>query len=226
MLLQVPEVLDADRVRTCRAMLDAAAWVDGGSTAGFQSKRVKNNLQLPEGSDVAQKLGAIVLDALDASLLFNSAALPARVFPPLFNCYRGGQGFGSHVDNAIRTVSRTGHRLRTDISATLFLNSPDEYDGGELVIDDTYGPHSVKLPAGHLVLYPGTSLHRVLPVTRGARLASFFWIQSLVREDAQRTLLFDMDMAIVRLRQQVGDNDEIVALTSVYHNLLRRWASL
>ncbi len=226
MLLHVPEVLTTERVSECRALLDAAEWVDGSETAGFQSMQVKRNLQLRQDSESAQNLGGIVLDALEQNLLFNSAALPARVFPPLFNCYREGQTFGSHVDNAIRSVPRTGHRIRTDISATLFLSEPDEYEGGELVIDDTYGPHRVKLPAGHLVLYPGTSLHRVLPVARGARIASFFWIQSLVREDAQRSLLFDTDMAIVRLRQQVGDNDQIVALTGVYHNLLRRWAEV
>ena len=226
MLLHVPEVLSAERVRRFRERLEAAEWVDGGVTAGFQSATVKRNLQLAEDSPVARELGAELLDALDASLLFNAAALPARVFPPLFNCYREGQDFGNHVDNAIRTVPRTGHRVRTDISATLFLAEPDEYDGGELVIDDTYGPHRVKLAAGHLVLYPGTSLHRVVPVTRGARFAAFFWIQSLVREDAQRALLFDMDMAIVGLRRQLGDNEQVVALTGVYHNLLRRWASV
>jgi PKHD-type hydroxylase len=226
MLLHVPEVLSADQVRAFRSRLKDAEWADGGATAGFQSKTVKHNLQLPETSETARELGAAVLDALDGSLLFNSAALPARVFPPLFNWYREGQNFGSHVDNAIRTVSRSGHRVRTDISATLFLSAPEEYDGGELVIDDTYGPHEVKLPAGDMVLYPGTSLHRVLPVKRGARYASFFWIQSLVREDAQRAILFDMDMAIVRLRQQIGDNDQVVALTGIYHNLLRRWATV
>jgi PKHD-type hydroxylase len=226
MLLHVPEVLSADLVRAFRERLERAGWSDGGVTAGFQSKTVKRNLQLPEASDAARELGAAVLDALDANLLFNAAALPARVFPPLFSCYREGQDFGNHVDNAIRTVPRTGHRVRTDISATLFLSAPDEYDGGELVIDDTYGPHEVKPPAGHMVLYPGTSLHRVLPVKRGARYASFFWIQSLVREDSQRAILFDMDMAIVGLRQQLGDNAQVVALTGVYHNLLRRWASV
>jgi PKHD-type hydroxylase len=226
MLLHVPEVLSADQVRAIRSRLKDAEWADGGATAGFQSKTVKHNQQLPETSEAARELGAAVLDALDGSLLFNSAALPARVFPPLFNCYREGQNFGNHVDNAIRTVTRSGHRVRTDISATLFLSAPEEYDGGELVIDDTYGPHEVKLPAGHMVLYPGTSLHRVLPVTRGARYASFFWIQSLVREDAQRAILFDMDMAIVRLRQQLGDNEQVVALTGIYHNLLRRWATV
>jgi PKHD-type hydroxylase len=226
MLLHVPDVLSSEQLRECRGVLDAAEWVDGSSTAGFQSTQVKRNMQLSEGSGPARQLGAIVLDALDRSLLFNAAALPARVFPPLFNRYENSQAFGNHVDNAVRQVRATGHRLRTDISATLFLAEPDEYEGGELAVDDTYGPHTVKLPAGHLVLYPATSLHRVMPVTRGVRLASFFWIQSLVREDAQRTLLFDMDMAIVRLRQQVGDNDSVVALTGVYHNLLRRWATV
>lgn len=226
MLLHVPDALTPDAVRDCRTLLDGAEWVDGAGTAGFQSRGVKHNLQLPEDSDTARRLGAMVLDALDANLLFNSAALPARIFPPLFNCYRQGQAFGYHVDNAVRQVKSTGHRVRTDISATLFLSEPDEYDGGELVIDDTYGPHSVKLPAGHLVLYPGTSLHRVLPIKRGARLASFFWIQSLVREDAQRAMLFDMDMAIVRLRREHGDSEPVVSLTSVYHNLLRRWATV
>jgi PKHD-type hydroxylase len=226
LLLSVPDVLSAEQVRECRAVLDAAAWVDGSATAGFQSTQVKRNSQLPQDSAEAKQLGRVVLDALDRSLLFMSAALPARVFPPLFNRYENAQSFGNHVDNAIRQVPASGHRVRTDISATLFLSAPDEYDGGELVIDDTYGPHAVKLPAGHLVLYPSTSLHRVQPVTRGVRVASFFWIQSLVREDAQRSVLFDMDMAIVRLRRQVGDNEGVVALTGVYHNLLRRWASV
>ncbi|HET8697097.1 MAG TPA: Fe2+-dependent dioxygenase [Gammaproteobacteria bacterium] len=226
MLLHVPDVLTGEEVLHCRRLLEAAEWVDGGVTAGFQSTRVKHNEQLPEGSPAARELGDLVLAALGRSPLFASAALPAKVFPPLFNRYAGGQAFGNHVDNAIRQVRGTGQRLRTDISATLFLTSPEEYDGGELVVDDTYGPHSAKLPAGHLVLYPATSLHRVTPVTRGVRLASFLWVQSLVRGDAERTLLFDMDMAIIRLRQQVGDNEAVVALTGVYHNLLRRWASV
>ncbi len=226
MLLHVPDVLTAAEVQHCRRVLDAAEWVDGGVTAGFQSTRVKNNAQLPEGSAAARELGELVLTALNKSLLFASAALPARVFPPLFNRYEAGQAFGNHVDNAIRQVRGTGQRMRTDIAATLFLSAPEEYDGGELVVDDAYGPHGAKLPAGHLVLYPATSLHRVAPVTRGARVASFFWIQSLVRSDAERTLLFDMDMAIIRLRQQVGDNDAVVALTGVYHNLLRHWATV
>jgi PKHD-type hydroxylase len=226
MLLHVPDVLTAAEVQHCRRVLDAADWVDGGVTAGFQSTRVKNNMQLPEGSAAARELGELVLGALNKSMLFASAALPAKVFPPLFNRYEGGQAFGNHVDNAIRQVRGTGQRLRTDISATLFLSAPDEYDGGELIVDDVYGPHSAKLPAGHMVFYPATSLHRVTPVTRGTRLASFFWVQSLVRDDAERTLLFDMDMAIIRLRQQVGDSDAVVALTGVYHNLLRRWATV
>ncbi len=226
MLLHVPDVLTAAEVQQCRRVLDAAEWVDGSVTAGFQSTRVKDNMQVPEGSAAARELGELVLAALNESMLFASAALPARIFPPLFNRYTGGQGFGNHVDNAIRQVRGTGQRLRTDISATLFLSAPEEYEGGELVVDDAYGPHSAKLPAGHMVLYPATSLHRVTPVTRGARVASFFWIQSLVRGDAERTLLFDMDMAIIRLRQQVGDNDAVVALTGVYHNLLRRWATV
>jgi len=224
MLLHIPDVLTQTEVRHCRAALDAAEWVDGAATAGFQSARVKNNAQLAEDSAAARELGEIVLAALSRSPLFASAALPAKVFPPLFNRYAGGQAFGNHVDNAIRQVRGGGLRLRTDISATLFLSAPEEYDGGELIVDDTYGPHGAKLPAGHLVLYPATSLHRVTPVTRGARLASFFWIQSLVRDDAERTLLFDMDLAIIRLRERVGDDASVVALTGVYHNLLRRWA--
>jgi PKHD-type hydroxylase len=226
MMLHIPEVLSAEQVATCRALVEAADWVDGNATAGFQSRAVKNNRQLPEGSGAARRAGAMILDALDASPLFASAALPARVFPPLFNRYEGGESFGNHVDNAIRRPRDSAVRLRTDLSATLFLASPDEYDGGELVIDDTYGAHSVKLPAGDLILYPASSLHRVLPVTRGARLASFFWVQSLIRDDAQRTLLFQMDLAIIRLRERVGDDDGIVGLTGIYHNLLRRWASL
>ncbi len=226
MLLQVPEVLTPDEVRECRSVLDAAEWVDGGVTAGFQSTLVKRNAQLAEGSPAARRLGDAVLAALQRSPLFASAALPTRVFPPLFNRYEGGQDFGNHIDNAIRHVRGSGQRMRTDISATLFLAAPEEYDGGELVIDDTYGPRSVKLPAGHMVLYPATSVHRVLPVTRGTRLASFFWIQSLVRSDADRSLLFDLDMSIIRLRQQLGDSESVVALTGVYHNLLRRWADI
>jgi PKHD-type hydroxylase len=225
-LIHVPDVLAPPEVERARRTLGAAEWVDGAVTAGFQSTLVKNNSQLPEGSPAARELGELILRALGNSPLFGSAALPAKVFPPLFNRYTGGQAFGNHVDNAIRQVRATGQRLRTDLSATLFLSAPEDYDGGELLIDDAYGPRAVKLPAGHMVLYPATSLHRVTPVTRGARLASFFWVQSLVRGDAERALLFDLDMSIIRLRQQVGDNEAVVALTGVYHNLLRRWAEV
>ncbi|HVY66374.1 MAG TPA: Fe2+-dependent dioxygenase [Gammaproteobacteria bacterium] len=226
MLLHIPDVLTAAQVQHARRALEAAAWVDGAVTAGFQSTLVKRNSQLPETSPEARELGDVVLRALNGNPLFASAALPARVFPPLFNRYAEGQAFGNHVDNAIRQVRGTGQRLRTDLSATLFLSAPEEYDGGELLIDDAYGPRAVKLPAGHMVLYPATSLHRVAPVTRGVRLASFFWVQSLIRADAERSLLFDLDMSIIRLRQKVGDDEAVLALTGVYHNLLRRWAEI
>ena len=224
MLLAIPEVLAPGELAQIRAMLDDADWADGRLTAGTQSAQVKSNLQLPEESVVARAARAIILAALDRSALFFSAALPRRIFPPLFNRYEEGMGFGNHVDNAFRTHAASGQRLRTDLSATLFLSDPEGYDGGELVIDDIYGSHAVKLPAGHLVLYPSSSLHRVQPVTRGARVACFFWLESLVREDAQRTLLFDMDAAIAALRQAHGDEAPVVAMTGIYHNLLRRWA--
>jgi PKHD-type hydroxylase len=183
-------------------------------------------MQLPEGSPAARELGAMILAALESNPLFISAALPARVFPPLFNRYQGGQSFGTHVDNAIRQVTGTPHRIRTDLSATLFFTGPDEYDGGELVVEDTYGTHQVKLPAGHMVLYPATSLHHVRPVTRGARIASFFWIQSMIRDDGERTILFDLDMAIQRLNTEAARSSSAVQFTGVYHNLLRRWADV
>ena len=198
MLLQIPDVLSTEQVAHARRLLDSANWVDGRITAGQQSAQVKRNLQLPESDPVARELGALILEALGANGLFNAAALPLRIFPPLFNQYRGGQSFGNHVDNALRQIPGTMTRIRTDLSATLFLCEPDEYDGGELIVEDTYGVHSVKLPAGHMVLYPSTSLHNVQPVTRGARIASFFWIQSMVRDDGERTLLFDLDTAIQR----------------------------
>lgn len=226
MLLQVPEVLTRDQVADVRRALDAADWIDGRVTAGHQSARTKNNLQLPEDHPTAREAGGFITQALQRHPLFVSAALPLRVFPPLFNRYQGGNAFGSHVDNAIRQVPGTAHRIRTDLSATLFLCDPDEYDGGELTVEDTYGVHQVKLPAGHMVLYPSTSLHHVTPVTRGARVASFFWIQSLIRDDAQRTLLFDLDTAIQRVSQDLPDNPVAVQLTGVYHNLLRQWAEL
>jgi PKHD-type hydroxylase len=226
MLLHIPEVLSADQVRHARGLLDAAEWVDGRVTAGHQSARVKDNLQLPEDHPVSREVGATIQAALQRSPLFMSAALPLRVFPPLFNRYEGGRAFGNHVDNAIRQVPGTPFRIRTDLSATLFLSEPDEYDDGALLVEDTYGVHAVKLPAGHLVLYPSTSLHRVSTVTRGARIASFFWIQSMVRDDGQRTLLYDLDTAIQSVNQARPDDPAAVQLTGVYHNLLRRWAEL
>ena len=191
-----------------------------------RSAAAKENLQLPEDSPVAQQLGQRVLAALQRSPLFVSAALPLKVFPPLFNRYAGGQSFGSHVDNAIRPIRGTPHRVRTDLSATLFLSGPDEYDGGELVVEDTFGTHAVKLPAGDMVLYPASSLHLVRPVTRGARVASFFWVQSMVRDDAQRTLLYDLDRAVQEVHRDLPDSAAAVGLTGVYHNLLRRWADV
>jgi len=226
MLLAVPDVLTADELAQARHVLDTSEWVDGKTTAGHQSARAKDNRQLPEDSPGARRLGDLIVAALQRSPLFISAALPLRVFPPLFNRYEGGQSFGTHVDNAIRQVPGTPHRIRTDLSATLFLSAPDEYDGGELAVEDTFGVHSVKLPAGHLILYPASSLHHVRPVTRGARLASFFWIQSMVKDDAERTLLFDLDAAIQRLVADAPDHPSAVPLTGVYHNLLRRWAEM
>jgi PKHD-type hydroxylase len=215
-----------EEVAEARGVLDRADWVDGRVTAGHQSARSKDNMQLREDDPAARRLGETIVAALDRCPMFVAAALPRKVFPPLFNRYRGGQSFGTHVDNAVRQVTGTPHRVRTDLSATLFLCSPEEYDGGELVVEDRYGVHSVKLPAGHLVLYPASSLHHVRPVTRGCRLASFFWIQSMVRDDGERTLLFDLDMAIQRVVQDSPDHPAAVSLTGVYHNLLRRWAEV
>jgi PKHD-type hydroxylase len=224
MIVKVPELLTADEVTYCREILLDADWTDGNITAGYQSSQAKNNLQLPEGSAAANELGDIIMVALARSNLFMTAALPAKIFPPLFNCYQGGQSFGIHVDNAIRQVPGTPVKVRTDVSMTVFLNEPEDYDGGELVIEDTYGSHTVKLPAGSMVLYPSTSLHRVTPVTRGRRLASFFWLQSMVSSDEKRGLLFDLDMSIQRLREKIDDSEEIIQLTGIYHNLLRQWA--
>jgi PKHD-type hydroxylase len=224
MLLNIPEVLNQDQVAHCRQVLQHAEWVDGRVTAGHQSAKAKDNQQIAEGSPAARELGTLVLEALERNLTFMAAALPAKIFPPLFNRYQGGQSFGTHVDNAIRAVRGTAHRVRTDISATLFLSAPEEYEGGELTVEDTYGVHRVKLPAGHLVLYPASSLHHVRPITRGARIASFFWIQSLVRDDSARTLLYDLDIALQKLTHDVSDHPALIQLTGVYHNLLRRWA--
>ena len=225
MLLTIPDLLSKAQVAQCRAALDQAEWVDGNVTSGPQSALAKNNRQIPEGSPVARQVGDLIQDALGASPLFIAAALPLKVFPPLFNRYDSGQAFGTHVDNAIRHLRGTNFRIRSDLSATLFLSEPEEYDGGELTVEDTYGVQRVKLAAGDLVLYPSTSLHHVTPVTRGARVSSFFWIQSMVRDDGQRTLLFQMDTAIQQLVAELGNaDDRVISLTGVYHNLLRRWA--
>ncbi len=226
MLVQIPEVLTAEQVTHARRVLDAAEWVDGRVTAGHQSAKAKDNVQIPEGHPAAREVGEMILKALQQNPLFITAALPAQVFPPLFNRYSGGQSFGSHVDNSIRTVPGTAHRIRTDLSATLFLSQPFEYEGGELVIEDTYGVHSVKLGAGAMVLYPSTSLHHVRPVTKGTRVSSFFWLQSMVRDDGERTLLFDLDSAIRNLSQSAPQHPASVQLTGVYHNLLRKWAEV
>ncbi|QAT85399.1 Iron-uptake factor PiuC [Corallococcus coralloides] len=224
MMVHIPRVLTPEQVAHCRAVFDKAAWEDGRTTAGKQSAQVKKNLQLPEGSPAARELGDLVLAGLEKSPLFISAVLPQRVFPPLFNRYEQGMDFGSHVDNAIRPLLGTNQRIRTDVSATLFLSDPDSYDGGELVVEDTYGNHSAKLPAGDLIVYPSTSLHHVTPVTRGVRLASFFWIQSMIRDAGQRSLLFDLDTSIMQLTREVPKSPALVMLTGVYHNLLRQWA--
>jgi len=226
MLVSIADLLTQEETGRARQALEQAEWIDGRVTAGVQSARAKNNLQLPEEHPTARELGDLILSALQRNALFMAAALPLRVFPPLFNRYDGGQSFGAHIDNAIRQVTGTPHRVRTDLSATLFFTAPEDYDGGELIIEDTYGVHTAKLPAGHLVLYPSSSLHHVKPVTRGSRICSFFWIQSMVRDDGQRTLLFDLDVAIQRIVQDAPDHPAGVQLTGVYHNLLRRWAEV
>lgn len=224
MLLSIPGVLSKDAVASLRREIDAAEWIDGNATSGQQSALAKRNLQLPEDSPAARKAGGIILDALERAPLFVAGALPLKVFPPLFNRYGEGHGFGMHVDNALRVRRDGGFRIRSDLSATLFLTEPEDYDGGELMVEDSYGVHSIKLAAGDMVLYPASSLHRVEPITRGARVSSFFWIQSMVREDVRRTLLFDMDMAIQKLARELGQgHEQVVALTGVYHNMLRMW---
>ena len=226
MLVTIPAVLTADQVAKARSLLADAEWVDGKVTAGAQSALAKRNQQLPQGSAAAKEIGAWILAGLGRHALFVSAALPKTIYPPLFNRYGAAEGhsFGNHVDNAIRFLP-DGSRLRTDLSATLFLSEPDDYDGGALTIEDTYGLHQVKLPAGDMILYPATSLHRVEPVTRGERLSSFFWIESMIRDDGQRSLLLDLDIATRSLAERCGDGDPaVVSLTGCYHNLLRRWA--
>ena len=228
MLLHIPQVLNPDELARAQALLAGADWEDGRRTAGPQAAQAKRNQQLPVRGATTQALQALLLQALERHPLFFSAALPKRVLPPMFNRYAGeANTYGDHVDQAIRfipTGPHTGQRVRTDLSCTVFLADPADYDGGELVITDTFGAPRIKLPAGDAVLYPGTSVHRVEPVTRGARLASFFWIESLVRPDEQRRLLYDMDMALMRLRQTHGETAEAVTLTGTYHNLLRLWA--
>jgi PKHD-type hydroxylase len=228
MLVHIPTLLTTDQVTHFRQRLNApdAPWVDGRVTAGHQGIHVKQNQQLAEGSPLAIELGNIVLAALERHPLFISAALPNRIYPPMFNRYQGGMHFGSHVDGSIRFIPGTSQKTRTDLSATLFLASPDSYDGGELLIEHTYGTQTVKLPAGNLILYPASSLHRVNPVRRGARLACFFWVQSMIRDDGQRTLLFDIDNAIQRLTATNADEPARVKLTGVYHNLLRQWSEV
>jgi len=223
-LVHISQVLNPDQLAECRKVLATAEWVDGRVTAGHAFAGVKHNRQVPVTHPAARRLGDLILTALDRTPLFLSAALPLKIVPPLFNRYESGETYGSHVDGAVYPVAGTPHRVRTDLSATLFLTSPEEYDGGELVTDDTFGSHRIKLPAGDMILYPGTSLHRVEPVTRGVRLASFFWIQSMVRADSQRALLFDLDTAIQQFAGQVTDKPAVAQLYNVYHNLLRQWA--
>ena len=226
MMLHIRQVLNPEQLAECHRIIDAGDWSDGNATSGFQAAMAKNNLQLPHASEASRAAGHIIRRALDASLLFTSAALPRTVLPPLFNRYGVGQTFGGHIDNSIR-ANPEGGVLRADLSATLFLSEPGDYDGGELMVEDTYGAHSVKLSAGDLILYPASSLHQVTPITRGERVAAFFWIQSYVRGVEQRALLFDMDLAIQRLAQAAGQSDpSIISLTGAYHNLLRMWAEV
>ena len=225
MMIAIPDLLDADAVARVRAIIDAGEWVDGNVTSGHQSALAKSNEQLPEGSAAAREAGAIILDALGKSPLFFAAALPLKVFPPLFNRYGEGQKFGTHVDNAIRIQRGSEFRIRSDLSITVFLEPPEAYDGGELLVEDHYGVQRVKLPAGHAVLYPSSSLHNVTPITRGRRVASFFWLQSMIRDDSARRILFDLDQSVQRLTGELGGDDRsVIELTGVYHNLLRRWA--
>lgn len=225
MLTIISDLLDGRQLGDIRALIDAAQWVDGNVTSGHQSALAKNNLQLPEDAPEARQAGQMILEALGRNPLFIAAALPLKIFPPLFNSYAGGQGFGVHVDSAVRIQAGSGFRVRSDLSMTVFLEDPDSYVGGEIIVETQFGAQQVKLPAGHAVLYPSSSLHRVNPVTSGRRVASFFWLQSMVRDDSARQTLFDLDSSIQSLATIVGqDNAEIIRLTGVYHNLLRRWA--
>jgi PKHD-type hydroxylase len=225
MMIAIPDLLSEEEVDRVRAIVDAGEWVDGNVTSGPQAALAKNNMQLEEESEEARKAGRIVLDSLGGAPLFIAAALPLKIFPPLFNRYSGGQAFGTHIDNAVRIRRGSEFRIRSDLSATVFLTDPDSYEGGELLVEDRIGAHRVKLPAGHMLLYPASSLHRVEPVTSGERVASFFWIQSMVRDDGARSLLFDLDSAVQTLAADRGHDDPtIIRLTGIYHNLLRRWA--
>lgn len=227
MLVQIANVLTPEEVAACRSILERSQWIDGKATAGEQAAKTKLNYQIPEGSPAAVEAGEIILRALGRNMLFNSAALPYRVLPPLFNRYDTGMKFGAHVDGAVRMVPSAGIRMRADVSSTLFLTPPEDYDGGELVIEDTYGSHTVKLPAGHMVVYPASSLHSVTEVTRGSRWSSFFWSQSMIKDDGQRSQMFELDMAIIEVRRKLPDDDRgVMGLTNHYHNMLRRWAEL
>ena len=227
MLVQVPDVLTPEEVRRCRQTLEQSQWVDGRVTAGDQAARAKNNLQIPVDSPEALQLGDLVLRALARNASYTAAALPLRVLPPMFNRYDVGMTFGAHVDGSIRMIPGTGARMRTDVSSTLFLTPPEDYDGGELVVHDTYGTHTVKLPAGHMVVYPATSMHSVNPVTRGSRWASFFWTQSIVKDDWQRHMLYDLDQSIMSIRARLPDDDPaVVGITAHYHNLIRQWGEI
>ena len=226
MLIQIPKLLNSDQVTECRRALDQVEWVDDRVTAAHQGGKAGTNQQAPEGHPITRRLGDMVLAAIELNPLFMAAALPLKVVPPLFNRYTGGQKYGNHVDGAIRPVPSTPHQVRTDLSVTIFLSAPESYDGGELVVEDATGVHRVKLPAGDMVLYSGASIHRVEPVTRGARVASFFWVQSMVRRESQRTLLFDLDAVIQKLAHALPEQDSVRRLTGIYHNLLREWAEV
>jgi len=226
MMIHVPKVLNAEQVAECRRLLDSAEWTDGKATVGEQGALVKKNRQLPELSPVGRQLGEVILTALSRNPLFFSAALPLKTVPPLFNRYEGGEQYGTHIDGAVRAVPGSSHFIRTDLSSTLFLTDPAEYDGGELVVFDTFGQHEVKLPAGDLVLYTSGSLHRVNPVTRGARVSSFFWTQSMVADERHRETLYRLDQTIQKIRGKHGETDEAVALAGHYHNLLRMWSEI
>lgn len=227
MLIEIPDVLDPAALSAVRGIIDPAEWIDGNDTSGHQAALAKRNLQLPEASPAARTASGLVLDALGRTPLFIAAALPRSIYPPLFNSYAGGQAFGNHIDNAVRSQRGSSFRIRSDLSATLFLESPENYDGGELIIEHSFGVQAVKLPAGHMVLYPASSIHRVAPVTRGRRIASFFWLQSMVRDDESRQMLLSLDTTIQRLASERGHVDaQVIALTGIYHNLLRKWVEL